>query len=88
VSSIASSTSPPPLDDFERFRLSVSSTNRLYVLPFEQTQVVAKVFVESPHRPMEWITRWVPHSARRAIRHSSARVRCENERTLLEHWQR
>lgn len=87
MSSIASPTSPP-LDDFECFRLPVSSTNRLYVLPFEQTQVVAKIFVESPHRPMEWITRWVPHSARHTIRQASARVRCENERKLLEHWQR
>lgn len=72
--------------DWERFRIPVTSTNRLYLVPHGTEKVVVKVFSDAAHRKPAWLEQLLPHSERHATRTASASQRCQNERRLLAHW--
>ena len=75
-------------DRLEPYRLSVTSSNRLYLVPDGERQVILKVFTESPKPMPKWLGVLLPQSDESSFRRRSAQERCRHERQSIEHWQR
>ncbi len=78
----------PSRDNLERCRLSVASSNRLYLVPVGGRRIILKVFTESPRHMLDWLVRFVPQSNLSTVRQRLPEDRCLHERRVIEHWQR